>query len=136
MSVMLQIYPRGRPRTTPVSDRPLAGLHLAHAVAQAVGSRRHQSFGRLLDHESRQRYGRVDSEIEPHDGGVPVWRKRVAAVLSALLFRAHQRPAHTVVLDAVVEHLLVGDAYDLDHLARLGRAALFVSFEDLDLLMG
>ena len=60
----------------------------------------------------------------------------VAGFLRTLLFGADQCPAHAVVVHRVGEHLLIADANNFDDLPRFAWAALVVSLEDFDLLMG
>ena len=52
-----------------------------------------------------------------------------------MLFGAHQRPAHAIVVHRVSQHLLIVDAHDPDDLPGPARAAPVVPLENLDLLM-
>src|SRR5215216_1558692 len=110
-------------------------LYFQHTLAQAVGGRVHQTLGALFYQETGQRHGRVDGQFEADVGFVAVRRQRVAPLLRPLLFRAHQRPAHTVVMNGVIEYLLVADTDDLDDLTRFRRTSLVVALEHFDFLM-
>ena len=113
-----------------------APLQREHTLAQAVGGRVHQTLRPLFDQESRQRHKWVNGELETNPGGFALGGQRVPSVLGTLLFGAHQRPAHAVVVHRVCQNLFIVDSHDPDDLAGPARVPLGVALENLDLLMG
>ncbi len=76
--------------------------------------------------------GEVEDDVEAHPGLVVAFpREVVLTVLAALLEGLRGVPDHPVVTPVVLEHLLVGDAHDLQRRLHVARPAVGVPVDHL-----
>ena len=89
-----------------------------------------------LDQELRDRRGEVEDDVEPHPRLVLALRREVVlAVLAPLLKRLRRVPHHPAGTPVVLEHLLVGDAHDLQRRLHAARSAVGVPVENLGMFV-